>query len=74
MKDMMAVYQEINKLRQNENKVASSLTMFSETWCYQQHKIDKVLEMIKDRTGGDIKGAEYDTLVYLLSDIVEELT
>ena len=40
MSEMIKVYQEINKRRQADNMDVNSLTMFAESWDFQQAKID----------------------------------
>ena len=55
MKDMITVYQEINKRRQSEEMGVNSLTMFAEAWGYQkriideqQKKIDEALKILQE--------------------------
>lgn len=43
---MIAVFQKINKQRQDEGAQIKPLTMFAEAWDYQQKKIDAVLKYL----------------------------
>ena len=75
MKDMMSVYQEINKRRQSEEMDVNSLTMFAEAWEYQkriideqQKRIDKLRKNIED-----IYDLSDETNICLVLDRMQEL-
>ncbi len=72
MKDMMSVYQEINKRRQSEEMDVNSLTMFAEAWEYQKRIIDeqqKQIDAIKKIMDADIY--HIPTLIKDLKDILK---